>query len=141
MNGVIIGNRSPYERARKAMPDAVPEFDSYPPVRCLEAVGPRGRNALNSGQLLNPQAEVTEPDPDILCEYDRKIPMSKGFSVTASIFRSQKAADNNEKVPIVMCEHSYNNHLVSSFSAVVASCPRRDYGTEIGTWRNRAGRY
>jgi arylsulfatase len=38
MNGVIIGNRSPYERARKALPDAVPEFDSYPPVRGLEAV-------------------------------------------------------------------------------------------------------
>lgn len=38
MNGVIIGNRSPYEGARKALPDAVPEFDSYPPVRGLEAV-------------------------------------------------------------------------------------------------------
>ena len=38
MNGVIIGNRSPYEQARKQLPDAVPEFDSYPPVRGLEAL-------------------------------------------------------------------------------------------------------
>jgi arylsulfatase len=37
-NGVIIGDRSPFENARKALPDSVPEFDSYPPVRGLEAL-------------------------------------------------------------------------------------------------------
>jgi arylsulfatase A-like enzyme len=37
-NGVIIGNRSPFEGAKKALPDAVPEDDNYPPVRGLEAV-------------------------------------------------------------------------------------------------------
>jgi arylsulfatase len=37
-NGVIIGNRSPFEKARKALPDPVPEDDSYPPVRGLEAL-------------------------------------------------------------------------------------------------------
>ena len=37
-NGVIIGERSPFERARKALPDSVPEFDSYPPLRGLEAL-------------------------------------------------------------------------------------------------------
>jgi arylsulfatase len=36
MNGVIVGNRSPFEGARKALPDAVQEADSYPPVRGLE---------------------------------------------------------------------------------------------------------
>ena len=35
-NGVIIGNRSPFEGARKALPDAVYEADQYPPVRGLE---------------------------------------------------------------------------------------------------------
>ena len=39
-------------------------------VRTFEAVGPLVGNALKSGQLFNPQAELTEPDPDILCEYD-----------------------------------------------------------------------
>jgi arylsulfatase A-like enzyme len=37
-NGVIIGNRSPFERAKKGLPDAQPEFDNYPPRMGLEAV-------------------------------------------------------------------------------------------------------
>ncbi len=74
-------------------------------VRTFEAVGPLVGNALKSGQLFNPQAELTEPDPDILCEYDVEIPMSEGFSVTANIFRSKKAAEKDEKLPVVMCAH------------------------------------
>jgi hypothetical protein len=46
---------------------------------------------VKSGQLFNPQVEITEPDPDILCEYDVSIPMSEGFSLTANIFCSKKA--------------------------------------------------
>ena len=38
MNGVIIGDRSPFERAKKALPDAVPEYDNYPPVRGMETI-------------------------------------------------------------------------------------------------------
>jgi arylsulfatase len=38
MNGVIVGNRSPFEGARKALPNAVIESDIYPPVRGLEAI-------------------------------------------------------------------------------------------------------
>jgi hypothetical protein len=37
-------------------------------VRTVEAVGPLVGNALKSGQLFNPQAELTDPDPDVLCE-------------------------------------------------------------------------
>lgn len=37
-NGVIIGDRSPFEGARKALPDAQPEYDNYPPLRGLEAL-------------------------------------------------------------------------------------------------------
>jgi len=37
-NGVIIGARSPFEQARKALPEQVPEFDNYPPVRGLEGL-------------------------------------------------------------------------------------------------------
>jgi len=37
-NGVIIGTRSPFEGARKALPDPVPEYDNYPPVRGIEAM-------------------------------------------------------------------------------------------------------
>jgi hypothetical protein len=39
-------------------------------INTFEAVAPLVGNALKSGQLLNPQCELTEPDPDVLCEYD-----------------------------------------------------------------------
>jgi len=37
-NGVIIGDRSPFERSRKALPDPVQEFDNYPPIRGMERI-------------------------------------------------------------------------------------------------------
>ncbi len=80
-------------------------------IRTFQAVGPILGNALKSGQLFNPQCELTESDPDILCEYDVNIPMSEGFSVTANIYRSKGAAEKDEKVPVVMCAHPYDNHL------------------------------
>ena len=58
-------------------------------VKTFEAVGPMVGNAVKSGQLFNPQCELTEPDPDVLCEYDVKIPMSEAFSVTANIYLSK----------------------------------------------------
>jgi len=37
-NGVIIGNRSPFEQASKQLPNPVPEYDNHPPVRGMEAL-------------------------------------------------------------------------------------------------------
>ena len=37
-NGVIIGVRSPFQGARKGLPDPVQQSDSYPPFRGLEAL-------------------------------------------------------------------------------------------------------
>jgi arylsulfatase len=37
-NGVILGERSPFEQASKQLPNRVPEADNYPPVRGLEAM-------------------------------------------------------------------------------------------------------
>ena len=48
-NGVIIGKRSPFERARKGLPDPVPEFDNYPPFRGLEALPYKKLLELMSG--------------------------------------------------------------------------------------------
>ena len=96
-------------------------------LRTLQAVGPILGNALRSGQLFNPQAELTEPDPDILCEYDVKIPMSEGFSVTANIFRSKKAADKGDKLPVVMCAHPYNNHLTPALKKTPLGGPPQQY--------------
>ena len=95
--------------------------------RTLQAVAPLVGNAIKSGQLFDPQAVVTEPDPDILCEYDVRIPMSEGFSVTANIFRSKMAADKNEKVPVVMCAHPYNNHLTPALRKTPLGGPPQQY--------------
>jgi hypothetical protein len=38
MNGVILGERSPFEQLNKALPNSVPEYDNYPPVRGMEAI-------------------------------------------------------------------------------------------------------
>jgi len=37
-NGVILGTRSPFEQLDKQLPNSVPEYDKYPPVRGVEAV-------------------------------------------------------------------------------------------------------
>ena len=95
--------------------------------RTLQAVGPLIGNALKSGQLFRPQAELTEPDPDVLCEYDVKIPMSEGFSLTANVFRSKKATDKNEKLPVVMCAHPYNNHLTPALGKTPLGGPPQQY--------------
>jgi len=80
-------------------------------VRTFEALGPIVGNAMKSGQLFKPRCELTEPNPDVLCEYDVKIPISEGFFVTANIYRSKTAAEKGEQVPVVMCAHPYDNHL------------------------------
>jgi arylsulfatase len=37
-NGVILGDRSPFEQASKGLPNRVPESDGFPPVRGMEAI-------------------------------------------------------------------------------------------------------
>ena len=96
-------------------------------VRTFKAVGPLVGNAMTSGQLLNPRAELTEPDPDILCEYDINIPMSEGFSVTANVFRSTTVAEKGEKVPVVMRAHFYNNHLTPALQKTPLNGPPQQY--------------
>jgi putative CocE/NonD family hydrolase len=93
----------------------------------LSSVGPLLGNAMKSGQLFKPEAGLTDADPDILVEYDVKIPMSEGYFLTANIFRSKKAADNGEKVPVVMCAHPYNNHLTPALETTPFKGPPQQY--------------
>ena len=37
-NGVVIGNRTPFESMKKGLPDSVFEFDNYPPIYGMEAI-------------------------------------------------------------------------------------------------------
>ena len=93
----------------------------------LKAVVPIAGRAVRSGQLFNPQCELTEPDPDILCEYDVRIPISDGFDVTTNVFRSKKAAEAGEKMPVVMCAHPYDNHLIPALNKTPFGGPPQQY--------------
>ncbi len=96
-------------------------------IRTFQAVGPILGKALKSGQLFRPQSELIEPDPDIFCEYDVNIPMSEGFFLTANIYRSKKAAEKGEKVPVVMCAHPYDNHLTPALNKTPFGGPPQQY--------------
>ena len=50
MNGVILGERSPFEQASKGLPNPVPESDNYPPVRGMEAIPYEKLKELMSGK-------------------------------------------------------------------------------------------
>jgi arylsulfatase len=49
-NGVILGERSPFEQASKGLPNPVPEADNYPPVRGMEAISYEKLMELMSGK-------------------------------------------------------------------------------------------
>ena len=71
-------------------------------ITTFEAVGPILGNALKSGQLFNPQCKHTEPDANILCEYD-------------------------EKVPVVVCAHPYKNQLTLTLKKTLLGGPPQQY--------------
>jgi len=52
-NGVIIGARSPFEQMRKKLPDSVPEYDNYPPIRGIEAIPYNKLLEMLSGKKIN----------------------------------------------------------------------------------------
>lgn len=96
-------------------------------IRTFQVVGPLVKNAMISGQLFHPQCELTEPDKDIVVDYDVKVPMSEGFTLTANVFRSEKSTKNGEKVPIVMCAHPYDNHLTPALGKTPLKGPPQQY--------------
>lgn len=78
----------------------------------IRAIIPILWNAIKSGQLFNPACELTAPNPDIICEYEVKIPMSEGFDLTANIFKSKHWKKRGFKVPVIMCAHPYDNSIL-----------------------------
>jgi len=93
----------------------------------FRAVGPILARAIRSGQVFRPQCVLTGPDPDILAEYDVRIPLSNGTHVTANVFRSRRADRAGEKLPAVMCAHPYDNHLISALGRTLLGGPPHQY--------------
>jgi putative CocE/NonD family hydrolase len=96
-------------------------------IETTRSVWPILKRAVRTGQLWDPQCVLTEPDPDVLCEYDVRIPMSDGTHVTANVFRSRAAAARNERVPVVMCAHPYDNHLTPALGRTPFGGPPQQY--------------
>src|SRR5689334_515896 len=83
--------------------------------------------ALVSGQAFWPACELTQPDPDILCEYDVQVPIADGIVLTANVFRSRRAQEKGTRVPVVMCAHPYNNQLLPALGKTPLGGPSPAY--------------
>ncbi|MEO0437422.1 MAG: CocE/NonD family hydrolase [Pseudomonadota bacterium] len=94
-------------------------------LETLRAAWPMLKRALKSGQLLRPQCELYDADPDVLAAYDVSIPMPDGYHLTANIFKSQKA--NGAPRPTVMCAHPYDNRKIASLGKTPFSGPPLQY--------------
>lgn len=96
-------------------------------LRTIRAVWPLIRKAVMSGQLFRPPCELTQPDPDILCEFDVEVPIADGIVLTANVFRSRKAQEEGLRVPVVMCAHPYNNRLIPARGTTPFGGPPKQY--------------
>ncbi|MEN0066187.1 MAG: CocE/NonD family hydrolase [Myxococcota bacterium] len=93
----------------------------------LRALGPVALSAIRRGQLWRPACILTPPHPDILAEYDVRVPVSDGFSITINVFRSRSAADREEPLPVVMCAHPYDNRLLPELNRTPLNGPPQQY--------------
>ncbi len=80
----------------------------------IKAVFPLLKNALKTGQVCNPKANVTRPIEDIEAEYDVKVPLSDGSHILVNVFKSKKALAQNYPLPVIMCAHPYDNHNIAA---------------------------
>ncbi|MYJ72971.1 MAG: CocE/NonD family hydrolase [Rhodospirillaceae bacterium] len=91
------------------------------------SAGPIVKRALLSGQLFRPACELVDPHPDILAEYDVRIPLDDGTFVTANVFRSKSAQEAGAKMPAVMCAHPYDNNLLPARKKTPLGGPPKQY--------------
>lgn len=96
-------------------------------LRTARAVWPLLKKAVLSGQLFRPPCELTQPNSDILCEYDAEVPIGEGVTLTANIFRSRKAQQDGVRAPVVMCAHPYNNRLIPALGTTPLAGPPKQY--------------
>lgn len=96
-------------------------------VRTARAVWPLVKSAVFSGRLFSPPCELTQPDPDILCEYGVEVPIGDGIVLTANVFRSRRARKDARRVPVVMCAHPYNNRLIPALGTTPLRGPPKQY--------------
>jgi putative CocE/NonD family hydrolase len=96
-------------------------------LRAAKSAWPLIKGAVLSGQLFKPKCRLTQPDPDVLCEYNVKIPIADGTILTANVFRSKRAQQQGKRVPVVMCAHPYNNQRLPALGKTPFGGPLPQY--------------
>lgn len=96
-------------------------------LRTLKAVWPILKRAIVSRQLFRPQCILEEAHSDVHCEYDIEIPISRGYSLTANIFRSKEGKQTGASCPVIMCAHPYDNHLIPALGKTPLGGPPQQY--------------
>ncbi|MEO0899681.1 MAG: CocE/NonD family hydrolase [Bacteroidota bacterium] len=80
--------------------------------KLIKALFPILQKAIVSGRLFTGKAKLVEPIEDILPEWDIEVPVSDGSTILINVFKSKKAIAANQALPVIMCAHPYDNHLV-----------------------------
>ena len=81
-------------------------------TKVVKSLAPILKRAILSGRLFKAKAELVEPIEDVLPEWDVKVKVSDGSAILLNIFKSKKALAEGRALPVVMCAHPYDNHLV-----------------------------
>ncbi|WP_375562675.1 CocE/NonD family hydrolase [Bernardetia sp. OM2101] len=82
--------------------------------KLLKSIFPVLKNAILSGQLFKGKAELIPPIDDIHADWDVNVPVSDDANILVNIFKSKKALAEKRALPVIMCAHPYDNHLVSA---------------------------
>ncbi|MEM9681030.1 MAG: CocE/NonD family hydrolase, partial [Bacteroidota bacterium] len=80
--------------------------------KVLKALLPVVGKALLSGQLFKGKAHLVEPIEDIEVAWDVSVRVSDGSNILINVFKSKRALAENKALPVIMCAHPYDNHLV-----------------------------
>ena len=81
-------------------------------LKAIKALAPILGKALKSGRLFTGKAELVPSIEDILAEWDVKVTVSDGSEILLNIFKSKQALTEKRALPVIMCAHPYDNHLV-----------------------------
>ena len=80
--------------------------------KLIKALAPVLKKAILSGRLFTGKAELVPPIADIQAEWDVSVTVSDGSDILLNVFKSKQALAENRPLPVIMCAHPYDNHLV-----------------------------
>ncbi|MEM1257911.1 MAG: CocE/NonD family hydrolase [Bacteroidota bacterium] len=80
--------------------------------KVFKSLMPVVKKALLSGRLFKGKAHLVAPIEDIKVEWDVSVTVSDGSNILINIFKSGKALMEGRALPVIMCAHPYDNHLV-----------------------------